>query len=106
VSRYGKRKAEPRPIGRFQVIAYYPTPNGLWRPVASPWFVTPAEPILLARDMLERHHATHQRAAAAVINGTGAVVWQGYTNAGSEIRIQQNRLHLSRSKALDSGGGV
>lgn len=73
----------------FRCIAYYPAEGGMWRPVASRWFRGSKEPILLAREALERHHLTQQRAAAAVIDAAGGVVWQGYTKPGAEIRIEK-----------------
>lgn len=92
------------------MVAFFKRPDGTWYGIKSRVFINEREPILMAREVLERHHATLQSAAAAVIDSAGEVIWQGTTHPESDIRIQtttaRKRAHLSRSEASDSGGGV
>jgi hypothetical protein len=116
-----KQKHKSTRGGRFRAFAYFKRADGTWRGISSPWFVGSAEPILLARGVLERHHITRQSAAAAVVDAAGEIIWQGNTAPDSDIRIQtsarsaenvardlerKKRAHLRTSKASGSGGGV
>lgn len=73
---------------RFRVVAFFKRSDGSWYGIASRYYVDALQPVLSARDILERHNATQQHAAVAIIDGQGVVVWQGATRPGDDIRTQ------------------